>query len=100
MLRAADSAPVASWAFDREEKEGSVKQEKLVERVGTRTFYRVDDRWVDGAYDDTTETTKVESFSKAYFELIRKHAELAKCFALGERVIVVAGKVVYETVRL
>lgn len=69
-----------------------------VQRVGQRTFYRVDDRWIDASYDKTMETTKVEAFSEAYFDLLRKHADLGKCFALGERVVVVADGKAYEIV--
>lgn len=73
-------------------------QRSLVTNVGTRTFYRVDDRWIDAAYDSKTETKKIELFSEEYFELVRKHPNLGKCFALGERVVVVVGAVAYETV--
>ena len=74
------------------------KRQAVVQRVGTRTFYYVDDRWVDAAFEKQTETNKVELFSEEYFRLIREHADLAKCFALGERVIVVIGGTAYETV--
>jgi len=70
----------------------------LVARVDARTFYRIDDKWVDGAYKKDSETKKVEAYSDPYFELVRKHPELAKCFALGERVIVVLDGTAYETV--
>lgn len=76
---------------------GAVYRHRVVERVGTRTFYWVTDRWVDAAYDKAMETKKIELFSEAYFELARKHAGLAKCFALGERVVVVVDGVAYET---
>ena len=70
----------------------------MVKRVGSRTFYRVKDRWIDADYDEKVETKKVEVFSEEYFELIRKHKELARCFALGEQVIVVVDVKAYETV--
>jgi Ca-activated chloride channel family protein len=70
----------------------------LLQHVGTRTFYWLGDRWVDGDFDQDTETKKVELFSEEYFDLVRKHPELAKCFALGERVIVVLNNTAYETV--
>jgi Ca-activated chloride channel family protein len=95
---AALKAPDYYAALERADAQELGEERKLVERVGTRTFYRVDDRWVDEAYDKTKDITKVESFSVAYFELIRKHPELAKCFALGERVVVVIDGLVYETV--
>ena len=70
----------------------------LVKRVDARTFYRVDERWIDAAYEKDSETQKIELFSAEYFELIRKHPELAKVFALGERVVVMLDGVAYETV--
>ena len=80
--------------------EGAAGREahKLVERVGTRTFYWIDDRWVDASHAKGTETTKVELFSEAYFNLLRRYSELAGCFALGERVVVVIEGTAYETV--
>jgi len=73
-------------------------QEALVGRIGARTFYRIGERWVDADYDKTIETRKLEAFSEEYFELIRKHPDLAKCFALGERVIVMVSGTAYESV--
>ena len=72
--------------------------ERAVEYVGQRTFYLVDGKWIDAAYEEDVETIKIELFSEEYFDLVRKHAELAKCFALGERVVVVLGGKAYETV--
>lgn len=74
------------------------RERALVERVDARTFYRVDERWIDAAYEKDSETQKLELFSAEYFELIRKHPELAKVFALGARVVVVLDGVAYETV--
>lgn len=71
-----------------------------VKRVGTKTFYLVDDRWTDSAYDrDKFKPIQVELFSKEYFDLIRSHPALARCFSLGERVIVVVDHEAYETVQ-
>lgn len=64
-------------------------QQQAATRAGGRTFYRIDDRWVDAKHDLITETDKVEAFSERYFELLRGHEDLAPCFALGDRVIVV-----------
>ena len=88
------SAMVPAWA----DEEGTINEPKLVERVGTRTFYRIDDRWIDAAYDETEDTKNVELFSEAYFKLAREHPELARCFALGERVVVMVDGIAYETV--
>jgi Ca-activated chloride channel family protein len=81
-----------------ERHEGEAKKRELATRVGNRTFYHVGERWIDAEYDDKVETKKVEAFSKEYFQLIRTHPELAKCFALGERIVVVVDGTAYETV--
>jgi len=73
-------------------------REPIVRSAGARTFYRIGDRWIDADYDEKVETKKVEAFSEDYFQLIRKHPELAKCFALGERIVVVVDGTAYETV--
>ena len=69
-----------------------------VAHVGNRTFVQVDEKWVDTAYDDKVETAKVELYTREYFNLIRNNPDLAKCFALGERVIVVVNGTAYETI--
>ena len=71
---------------------------QTVKRVGKRTFYLVDHRWLDADYEESMETTKVELFSKAYFDLLRVHKGLGKCFALGKRVVVVVDGQAFETV--
>ncbi len=85
--------PVAKGKGDRAER-----KHPIVRRVDTRTFYRIGKKWVDGGYDDNDTTIKIEAFSRRYFDLVHEHAELAKCFALGERVIVVIRGTAYETV--
>ncbi|MCH9032944.1 MAG: VWA domain-containing protein [Planctomycetes bacterium] len=71
---------------------------QTVKRVGKRTFYLVDHRWLDSDYEESMKTTKVELFSKAYFDLLRVHKGLGKCFALGKRVVVVVDGQAFETV--
>jgi len=69
----------------------------VVKQVGSRTFYFVEDRWIDAEYDSKGETRKIELFSDAYFDLIAKHPEVAKILALGERVVFRIGETWYET---
>ncbi len=92
------SAAARISSLRSEDEAVSDGRDAMVERVGPRTFYRVGERWVDAGYDGEAATTKVEAFSVEYFELIRRHGELAKCFALGERVVVLVGETTYETV--
>jgi quinol monooxygenase YgiN len=98
-LRSADlgSAALQAVLQPQRERKGTQRAD-VVNHVGTRTFYRVSERWIDADYDQDAETNKVESFSDEYFKLIRKHPELARCFALGQRVVVVIAGTAYETI--
>jgi branched-chain amino acid transport system ATP-binding protein len=49
--------------FPGRSDERKSEAQPLVERVASRTFYRVGDRWVDAAYDRKTDTKKIELFS-------------------------------------
>ncbi len=82
----------------QESKKSKTRRAEFVTRVGTRMFYRVGERWIDADYDKKVEARKVELYSDEYFKLVRKHPELARCFAIGERVIVVLEGTAYETV--
>jgi Ca-activated chloride channel homolog len=73
-------------------------REEAVRYVGSRTFYRDGDKWVDSKYESKQEITKVELFSDDYFNLIKKYPEAAKYFALGKQVVVVLGGKAYETI--
>jgi Ca-activated chloride channel family protein len=70
----------------------------VVRYVGSRTFYRTGDRWVDSRWDEKTETVKLTLFSAAYFKVVADHPDASKYFALGKRVVVVLGDTVYETI--
>ena len=69
-----------------------------VRYVGSRTFYRDGEKWVDSKYESKQETTKVKLFSDDYFNLLKKHADAAKYFALGKYVVVILDGKAYETV--
>ena len=60
-------------------------------RVGSRTFIRRGDSWVDARRTESMPVTKVRAFSEAYFKLIELIPELSEAFALGDKVLV-AGK--------
>ncbi|MDJ0522369.1 MAG: VIT domain-containing protein [Planctomycetota bacterium] len=69
----------------------------LIKSVGDKTFQlRADGVWVDKAWDGKKPTTKVEAWSQAYFELLKKGDKVAKLLAVGEKVIFVLGDTVYE----
>ena len=74
---------------EREMKEAIAVPEKqaTVCHIGSRTFYRQHDMWVDSEFRDQL-TIDVKYGSNAYFQLLREFPELGKFFAIGERVIV------------
>jgi Ca-activated chloride channel homolog len=96
----------ASKALDQDRRSGSVATsspvesggKQVVRHVGDKTFVLVEERWLDTTWDGEKKPQKVVAFSDEYFKLLEKHPELGRFFAIGERVVVVAGDTVYETV--
>lgn len=68
----------------------------LIRHVGERTFVLDGKRWVDSLWDGKSETRKIEAFGDEYFELLKERPELARCLALGDRVVVVLDGQAYE----
>jgi Ca-activated chloride channel family protein len=71
--------------------DASIATNTDMRRVGTRTFARRGDTWVDTGKRDSMQVTKVRAFSEAYFKLIEAIPELREVLALGDKVTV-AGK--------
>ena len=69
-----------------------------IRRVGNRTLYNLDGRWIDNAHDPERETIEVKAFSEEYFELARSSRQAAKFMAQGERVVFVLEGRTYEVV--
>jgi Ca-activated chloride channel family protein len=57
--------------------------------VNGHTFLLRDGVWTDARYTTTMPTTKIKTFSKAYFDIVAQLPELRSALALGGRVIVV-----------
>ena len=71
----------------------------VVRLVGSRTFRLVDGVWIDTAFDpDTMTTTKVPFLSEDYFALTNARPDLGDAFAIGSRVIAIAGGMAYEVI--
>jgi Ca-activated chloride channel homolog len=67
--------------------------------VGRRAFLFKNGIWVDSAFNpEAAQTIKVAFLSEDYFRLAQARPDLAEAFALGEKVIVIAGGVSYEIV--
>lgn len=99
-----EEAVRASIAFDRAvSADAPLDQlmrgdERLLRHVGDKTFIFDGKRWIDTAWDGLKKTTEITAFSDAYFALLKEQPRLGRYFALGERVVVVVGERVYETV--
>ena len=74
------------------------REKRVIRNVGEKTFVFDGQRWVDTAWEGKQEPKKITAFSDEYFKLVEQHKELARFFALGERVLVVFDGDVYETV--
>ena len=72
----------------------------MTRRIGGHTFHLIGTVWIDGKFEKGMEKTvkKVAAFSDEYFELIEKHAEMAKILAFSTRIVVVLEGVVVEIV--
>jgi Ca-activated chloride channel family protein len=62
-----------------------------IRTIGGKTFYLRDGVWTDSEFkaESKLPTTTVKFSSTEYFDLLSKHPELGKYFALGEAVLVV-----------
>ena len=56
--------------------------------VGTKTFYQIDEVWIDSEYVEGRPTTNILYGSAAYFTLLDEAPALGKYLALGEKLIV------------
>jgi Ca-activated chloride channel family protein len=70
---------------------------EVVRIVGDKTFVNRNGVWTDTTFDPSSMTTSKLGFGgDAYFDLLSARPELGAYFALGDRVIVDVGGVVYE----
>lgn len=94
--KAADQGAMAGAEAPLPAAEGAAE---VVRIVGARTFVLSEGVWVDTAYDpERMSAQQVPFLSKAYFELAEASPDLAKAFALGERVIAFYQGQAYEVV--
>ncbi len=55
--------------------------------VGSKTFYRIDEVWIDSEYVQGQNTLNIKYGSAAYFKLLDEAPELGKYFSVGEKLI-------------
>ena len=84
-----------------DDSSSSVRSGAAVTTVGSKAFVLHDGVWTDTTFNPSTMTTIELPFgSEVFFELLALQPELGQYFALGERVIVVADGVAYESTML
>lgn len=88
----------------KESESGSLDKmiRDTVKQVADKTFYLSNGTWYDSKYDDKDtkiEKVKVKYLSDEYFALIAKQPQLAKYFAIGEKVVLCFGDKIYEVVK-
>jgi Ca-activated chloride channel homolog len=94
MSRSAEALKSSAGAAAPEEFLGEKAREAVVQ-LGPRTYYKRDNVWVVSSYEKQT-TIKVKYLSDEYFDLAKKNPQLARAFALGDRVIAEADGKYYE----
>ncbi len=79
-------------------REGGAKAKDAVRKVGDKTFYLRDGVWTDAEFkaDARLPETTLTFGSEEYFALAGREPQLARFFALGERVVVVFKGRVYR----
>jgi Ca-activated chloride channel family protein len=55
--------------------------------LGTKTFYFIDQIWIDSDYVEGEKTVKIMYGSDAYFKLLDAEPEIGKYLSLGEKII-------------
>jgi hypothetical protein len=94
----AQSNMAAPMPAEATSADGTASQTAAVTIVGNKAFVLKDGVWTDTSFDSSHMTTTQIPFpSDEFFDLINQTPELGQYFALGDRVIVVAENMVYET---
>ena len=81
----------------RRKKEAVAKAESHIARAAGKTFLRdKEGRWVDRDWDGKGEPKRILAYSEEYFDLLENSDDVARCLAVGERIIFVHEGTVYE----
>lgn len=69
----------------------------LINHIGSKTFYRVGNRWVDSAYNEKDEPTTLVLYSDAFHAFLRENGAAGRYLAQGSNVLLCWNGRVYET---
>lgn len=64
--------------------------------VSSKTFYFIDNKWVDSEMRDKEAKIKINAFSTEYFKLIKDFPEIGKYLSLGKNIVVKFNNTSYE----
>ena len=93
-LRAAESVPQAGLSGG---EMGGSYRERAIKFVGEKTFFLQAGIWMDSIFDpERMDPVLIEFGSRAYYDFLNARPTWGKYFALGEEVIFVDGKDVYQ----
>lgn len=72
-----------------------------VKKIGAKTFYLENGVWIDSEFKEEAKLveTKLQFASDEFFDLIKREKDLARYFAVGERVVLVWKDKVYRIVK-
>jgi len=65
-----------------------VLQAPIQKEIDAKTFYLIDNKWVDSEVKGEKNKLVIKAWSDAYFKLCQKYPALARFFSAGERVVV------------
>lgn len=95
-LPAGKPADGLGWAGEAKQDVGKAQQN--VRNIGSRAFYRRDNRWVDSQVtkEQEAKAVRIKQFSDEYFELSRRHGrEVSQYLVFDEPVLLNVGNQAY-----
>ncbi|MFH1755406.1 MAG: hypothetical protein ABIA59_06850, partial [Candidatus Latescibacterota bacterium] len=69
-----------------------------IKYIENKTFYKVEDAWIDGDFVESMDVTDIEFMSIGYFELLDKLPEIGKFLSLGKKITFVHEGTAYRII--
>jgi Ca-activated chloride channel family protein len=63
-----------------------VPESESIKYIGDKTFYLMDEGWVDEDFKEEMKVTEIKYLSDQYFKLINKEPEVGKILSLGKKI--------------
>lgn len=84
--KAAEAADGFSFSL-KEKADRNENFSKGMKHINSKTFYFVNNFWMESGYKEEIKTEEIEYLSEKYFKILNKYPEIGKYMALGENVI-------------